>query len=240
VGLIGYRPNSSIPKDNPIIPRIQINNPEGERIEKAWKQPGPEYTPPSRERLTAVVRACEASIDPENLGEYESPMGSLLRAASKALYQDASTNITKGIFPQALLAEVLTQARVLSSLSFDFPTTRNYSPGSSIERICGDTKSNELGPFARVFTILLLCDRPQDIFFFFKNDLGDKDFPFEVKDRKICSRAWNTVDDRALQFRWTGMQLESFECLQWNVFLPFFSDSEELYHQNFEVNTIMP
>ena len=235
---------SNVSQGDSEIPKFQleIDNPEGRRIEiRNLKQP--EYTPPSRERVAEVVRISEVRIQNGEIeaGEEEIPMGALLREASDKLYRDASANTDNRIFPHALLAEVLTDTRVMTSLCLDSSKTTlggRYSTDFCLEKIRGDRASDTLGEFARVFTVLLLCDKPVDIIHFFDNDANDKCFPFEVKDRKLRSKVWNTVEDKSLYLKWTGMRYDAFKSTQWSVFLPYFS--EEFHHQDFERAAVMP
>lgn len=231
------------------LPKFQLEidapegEPEGERVEL---RKGPEYTPPSRDDVAKFVEEFETKFDKGEIkvGQGEFLTGVLLREAAEQLYdpEDASTKTTtnKSIFPHALLALVLTDTRVLSSLCLNSTQTKlgRYSADYCLEKICGDRTSDKLGEFARVFTVLLLCEVPLDIRHFFDNDIKDKDFPFEVKGRKLRSRAWDTVGGKQPKLEWTGMQYDSFWSYQWKVFLPYFS--EELPHQIFEASVVMP
>ena len=181
-------------------------------------------------------------------------MGVLLRDASEKLYKGAVNSSDKSIFPHALLAEVLTQDRVLSSLSFKSPNEKilGYSGNDCLKRICGDVKSDRLGPFARVFAVLLLCDSPQDVFLFFDHNLCDKDYPFEITNddsirpksggnAKLGLKLIQGKHITSNELDWRKLVYDSFTNYQLAVFLPSFSDeSDKASHQEFTADTIMP
>ncbi|GAB1315706.1 Kinase-like domain-containing protein [Madurella fahalii] len=217
-------------------PEIQIHGPDGQQIEKHRQR---RYTPPSRERVAEVVQECETAIQREKHEDGESPLGALLWAASEKLYGDASTDRHKSIFPHALLVEVLTEARVRLGVG-NFYKARNYSLDECLTWICGDRQTDKirLGRFVRVFTVLLLCDRPHDIFTFFDKDVSDKDFPFDVGSRTIRSKSWGQNEDKGFHLNWARGLCQTFVLFQWSVFLPYFSDDHG--HQEFEEETVMP
>ncbi|KAK3296416.1 kinase-like domain-containing protein [Chaetomium fimeti] len=202
------------------------------------------YTPPSRERIAEVVEAWETKLknDPK-CPKRGSFVGVLLRAASRELelYWDGTTDSNKTFFPHGLLVEVLTEDRIHASLCFDSEEAKGYTPEECYRRIRGSGVPNELGEYARVFTVLLLCDMPQDIFEFFnsKYNINDDAFPFKLgKDgSSIRSKSWR-ADIPNFQPPWTSQYYESFASQQWRVFLPCFKDTEE--HQNFDGDTVMP
>ena len=204
------------------------------------------YIPPSREDIAKAVETCELernnSSDPPN---GESPVGVLLRAASEnlGLFSDGNQDPSKTFFPHGLLVEVLTKDRIGSSLSFPSRGAEGYTLDECYRRIRGSGEPNELGEYARIFTVLLLCDRPEDIFKFFNSEckINDKAFPFErtKKGGSIRSKSWGANTDIP-DFRpgWPTRLCESFTTQQWRVFLPCFKDTEE--NQNFDGDTIMP
>jgi len=163
----------------------------------------------------------------------------LLREASVQLYWDRNTDFHKIIFPQVLLTEVLTEHTIQSSLDFDRVEARGYDLGVSLRLIRGDNRSNDLGKFARVFAVLLLCDTPQHIFGFFTNGLNDDDFPFQAAGtyRKDIQSKSRIRGARCFQPGWTSQSCESFLSVQWRVFLPFFVEGG---HHVFEEDRIMP
>jgi len=167
----------------------------------------------------------------------ESPVGILLRAASRELYWDGITDRHKTIFTHGLLAEVFTKSRVLSSLCFESAESRGYSPDRCFCLIRGGGQPNELGEFGRVFALLLLCNMPQHIFRFFAHGLCDKAFPFTegTEDGTIRSKTLDGSKED-LQLGWTSQCCESFVTQQYRIFLPYFSEG----HQRFEKDTIMP
>ncbi|GAB1316368.1 hypothetical protein MFIFM68171_06578 [Madurella fahalii] len=218
-------------------PTVRVQAPSGEQGPASlWhssaRPPLLVYTPPSRQRVAEVIAECEAS---NTYQEGESPVGALLRAASKQLYWDGTTDRHKTIFPHALLVEALTRERIQASLRFDSPEAGDYSCDDCFGRIRGDGGQDELGKFARIFAVLLLCNIPQHIFGFFNNDLNDDAFPFKVGSTGIRSKVWNR-NEPDFDLGWTSQCCESFVNTQWRVFLPFFKEG----HQKFEGDTIMP
>ncbi|KAK4243195.1 kinase-like domain-containing protein [Corynascus novoguineensis] len=228
---------------------VTVHDPSGEvtpvrqhLVEAAPKTSS--YMPPSRERIAEVVKECETTLKKRpKCPRGESFVGALLRAASRALelYWDGTTESNKTFFPHALLVEVLTKDRIQSSLDFSLEAAKSYTPEECYRRIRGSGAPNELGEYARVFTVLLLCDVPRDIFEFFSSEpkMSDEAFPFKLgKDGgSIRSKSWGaSIPD--FQPAWTSQCCESFASQQWRVFLPCFKDTEA--HHNFDGDTIMP
>jgi hypothetical protein len=168
----------------------------------------------------------------------------LLRAASRelGLYWDGTTDSNKTFFPHGLLVEVLTKDRIHSSLSFASEEARGYINGECYRRIRGSGAPNELGEYARVFAVLLLCDVPQDIFKFFNSEskMSDEAFPFKIGEDgdSIRSKSWSPDIPDFQPASWTAQFCESFASQQWRVFLPCFNDTEE--HQTLDGDTVMP
>ena len=193
--------------------------------------------PPPRARVIETVQECNPRITD---ADRENVVGVLLRDASAELYTGSNTN-GRTIFPHALLAEVLTPARVLSSLPSD-GRPPGYSDEECLRRICGTEGPDKLGPFAHVFAVLLLCDKPRDIFMFFAKGVEDMDFPFEItaKDMRIRPEHGKKEIYRT-DLNWPRTTYDLYYSFQWAVFLPCFSDSsQEIPHQEFPEDTIMP
>ncbi|KAK4110317.1 kinase-like protein [Canariomyces notabilis] len=222
--------------ENPII---RIQGPDDEEILPTSPPASPPrvaYSPPSQERVAQVVKECEAIIRAQAKPN-SNPVGLLLRKASKALYLDGTTESHKTIIPHALLAEVLTKERISLSLCLGKRARQDYSPAECVRLIRGGGGSDELGEFARVFAVLLLCGRPNDIFRFFDNKLNDKAFPFVEgeDDDSIRSRDWDkSIPD--CELGWPPDCRDSFLNSQWRVFLPCFKNE----HQTFTKSTMMP
>lgn len=202
------------------------------------------YTPPSQKRIAKVVESCETELkNRPKCPTRGSSAGALLRAASRALelYWDGTTDSNKTFFPHGLLVEVLTKDRIHSTLYVASEVVEGYTLEQCYQRIRGSGAPNELGEYARVFAVLLLCDVPQDIFQFFNSEpkISDEAFPFKLgKDGdSIRSKSWGAnIPD--FQPAWTPQCCESFASQQWRVFLPCFKDTEE--HQKFDGDMVMP
>ena len=221
-------------------PTLALISPSGEKTQVLTAPAHPEaasYTPPSQDDIAKVVKECERnnSCKSEHGGN---PVGALLRAASikLGLYSDGG-NPNKTFFTHGLLVEVLTKDRISSSLHLDSKEAKE----ECYRRILGSGKPNELGEYARIFAVLLLCNQPEDIFKFFNSEsnMNDEAFPFKVGKLgdNIRSKSWGAeIPD----FRpgWATILCESFVTQQWRVFLPCFKKTEE--DQIFGADTIMP
>ncbi len=233
----------------PVGLTVRVHGPSGDETPARLPLEAPvaleavSYKPPSRDHIAKVVEACETELNnSSDSPNGESPVGALLRDASEklGLYSDGN-NRNKTYFPHGLLVEVLTKDRIASSLFSPSKEAKGYTLDECYRRIRGSGEPNELGEYARIFAVLLLCDVPEDIFKFFNPELriNDAAFPFEraKKSGSIRSRSWG-ADIPDFRPGWKTTLCESFTTQQWRVFLPRFTDTEE--HLNFDGDTIMP
>ncbi|KAK1829012.1 kinase-like domain-containing protein [Podospora conica] len=151
------------------------------------------------------------------------------------------------IFPHVLLATTLTRTRVERSLREALQSSNRYGIDECCARICG-VDALQLGPFARIFAHLLICNLEKHIFEFFDKGLDDKAFPFRlVTTKKNPGRfqteltihpnipSWDQGNAGFLRDL-KPSECDSFIKEQWRVFLPKFENE----HQQFEEQQIMP
>ncbi|KAK3689904.1 kinase-like domain-containing protein [Podospora appendiculata] len=169
-----------------------------------------------------------------------------MRAASEDLYHDTDSKVSdhgKTIIPHALLVQVFSKKNIARFFELNRLKSSEYPIGETVRRICGNGEPDQLGSFARIFALLLLCGKHEYIFDFFENGFDDTVFPFRVTaatkwSRSVCPR---TREEGPIT-GWEDMTCEHFVTSQWRVNLPLFElgPNGMALHQDFEQEQIMP
>jgi hypothetical protein len=170
----------------------------------------------------------------------ETPLDELLRNFK---IQDRK----QGFWPFQLLLRILSRNRILDELS---RYKELKSPGQYVDRIRPENDplpESEEPIYLRIFALLVLCERGDEIGEFVKERVSDQKLPVcrHEGPRKekfyLCSK--DTPGQLLKPFeKWKTSEREWFETTQWQILVPFFElgPDNRAMHYNLDDNAILP
>lgn len=136
----------------------------------------------------------------------------------------------KGFFPEQQLAELVTEEYTKKELHESLPCLDASQVERLAKKICGtaDTDGKPKLRFKKIFTILVLCEKLEDILRFLEEEVSDYDLPlckvaFTDGSQNIFNLARKGHQDELECFRgWSSAAIWRFEEWQWTTLAPFF------------------
>lgn len=140
----------------------------------------------------------------------------------------------KGFFPEKKLTDMMTEECIRKELQLcsrqQLTSTLNISMIEDIVKlICGTAPTDgERRKYKKIFTILVLCERPEAILQFLEEKVSDQDLPLRKSSStdgspNIFHMARKGHQDRLECFRgWSSAAVWRFEEWQWTTLAPFF------------------
>ncbi|KAK3378011.1 kinase-like domain-containing protein [Podospora didyma] len=204
-------------------------------------------SPPTRERVAQTVETQFEKYKNARSGN----IGDVLRDSSSLLYSipDSEEDCIPLLYPHALLVEFLNKEKLREVLEQLFETS-GHSVGRGIdyyvEKICGNGKPDRFGEYGRLFAILALSEKSEQIFKFIDQGVGDSSLPLgrseKFDKRALLYRKGESSEPLPFTQKWSAASRETFSYLQPRVNLPCFEhvSGGGVQHQDFQDNAIMP
>ncbi|KAL0942010.1 protein kinase [Colletotrichum truncatum] len=149
--------------------------------------------------------------------------------------------------PISLVNELLTEQRVKEELMQSLSEASSHELDEICQQVCSQPNPNAASSslrFLRVFAILVLIGRSADIREFIRSGISDKDLPLSEKQLQQTRDGETSTERRAIDLpHWDSELKEKFVRYQWEINVPFFSQSEspsKIRFYKLDAKTILP
>ncbi|KAF4967205.1 hypothetical protein FSARC_5212 [Fusarium sarcochroum] len=125
-----------------------------------------------------------------------------------------------------LLRHILTKQRIRTELQTPIHHFSDRQVREYVERIRPSSQHSSSKIYLKIFTILLLVERPGDIGNFINAGFCDQELPITIRNRRAC-RMRDTEKRLHCFDKWRITWIENFELNQWKVNTPYLSPTQD-------------